>query len=506
MSKNNILRKNELETNKLCAKIMLLSIAFLVVVYIMQVVGVFKSNLLHVGIAFSISTVLLLIPTVMILVFKMESPKLKYVIVTVAAIVVAIINAFLSKDVVILWLYAITLSSLYFSKRLSVYSLVISMVTLTASQIIATNLGILEDLNYAKDWFIPVLSRDIEVAALASVYIVLSKRTSAMLSNAVGSEEQKGVLNKLMSLITKSTEVSNVLVESVDSLSCMAEETTKLNEKISQNANEVTLGSENSIQYINLATQTVSQISEDLSNTAAEGKVVSNMSRELDEMTKNSGAIIREAVQEMKTIEKTTVESKNTIYKLGEKSDEIGKIVEVIKQISSQTNLLALNAAIEAARSGEYGKGFAVVADEVRKLAEQSEAATKDITALINEVQAETGRAVEEMDRNVLLVDKGLKVINMAGESFEKVARTGQAVDEKLQEIAAATQSAAEGGSKLVRLVDDIKVINDKNLSELKGIASASQTQLSSMQEVAASVSNIGEISGELIEVIKEMN
>jgi methyl-accepting chemotaxis protein len=312
-------------------------------------------------------------------------------------------------------------------------------------------------------------------------------------------------LDKIKSLISKSTEVSDVLVESVDSLSCMAEETTKLNEKISQNAHEATLGSEHSIQYLNQATQTVSGISSNLNNTAEEGKIVSSMSRELDQMTKSSGAIIREAVQEMKTIEKTTVESKNTIYKLGEKSDEIGKIVEVIKQISTQTNLLALNAAIEAARSGEYGKGFAVVADEVRKLAEQSEAATKDITALINEVQVETSRAVEEMDRNVLLVDKGLKVINMAGESFEKVADTGKAVDEKLQEIAVATQNAAAGGSKLVNLVDDIKGINDRNLSELKGIAMASQTQLASMQEVAASVSNIGKISNELIDVIKEM-
>ncbi|MFZ5354148.1 MAG: methyl-accepting chemotaxis protein [Bacillota bacterium] len=505
MSRNGILAKNEQETNKLCAKIMIVSIVFLIVVYIMQVVGIFKSDLIQVGIAFSISIVLLLIPIVMVLGFKAEGAWLKYLIVTVAALVVSIINIFLSKDVVVLWLYAITLSSLYFSKKLSWYSLVVSMITLTASQIFTTEAGILEDYNYKDDWFIPVLSRNIEVAALAFIYVILSKRTSSMLSNVVGSEEQKSILDKLMALISKSTEVSDVLINSVESLSTMTEETTRLNEKITDKTNDVTAGSEDAIRYIAQATRTVSDISANLSNTAQDSKLISGMALKLNEMTENSGVIIHEAVQEMKIIEKTTIESKDTINKLGERSNEIGKIVEVIKQISAQTNLLALNAAIEAARSGEYGKGFAVVADEVRKLAEQSEAATKEISELINQVLADTGKAVEEMDRNAALVDKGMLVINKAGESFEKVTETNHLVNEKLQTITKAAQEAAEYGVKLVELVENVENINTRNLDELKSIAAASQTQLSSMQEVAASVDNIEKISVELTEVIKEM-
>ncbi|MGB7606428.1 MAG: methyl-accepting chemotaxis protein [Lutisporaceae bacterium] len=506
MGNNNLLIKNEFETNKLCAKIMMASIGFLAVVYLMQILKIFLSDLFQVGIAFSIATILLLIPAVFVFVLKKESYWIKYMIVTNAVLTVAIINIFLSKDVVVLWIYAVTLASLYFSKKLSWYSLIVSMIFLTTSQIISTNTGLMLDANYQNDWFIPVLSRDIEVAALALIYIILSGRTKNMLENVVGSEEQKTLLNKLLSLINKSTKVSNILVSSVNTLSNTTNETTKLNEQITNNTSQITIGSENANSFINQATESIFEISGSLSSTAEEGKVVSDMSAELNRLTENSGIIIKEAVKEMKVIEKTTIESKDIINKLGQRSNEIGQIVEVIKEISGQTNLLALNAAIEAARSGEFGRGFAVVADEIRKLAEQSEKATKEIASLINEVLQDTSFAVESMERNAVLVGNGLDIINKAGLSFENVASTGKVVNDRVQEIAQATQEAADSGNKLVELVEEIRDINNKNLDELKGIAHASQGQLISMKEVAASVDDISDISAELIQVLEEMS
>jgi methyl-accepting chemotaxis protein len=307
-------------------------------------------------------------------------------------------------------------------------------------------------------------------------------------------------------LITKSTKVSNILVNSVEILSNTTSETTKLNEQITNNTSQITLGSENANSFIKQATESIFEISGSLSNTAEESKVVSDMSAELNKLTENSGIIIKEAVEEMKVIEKTTLESKDIINKLGQSSNEIGQIVEAIKQISGQTNLLALNAAIEAARSGEHGKGFAVVADEIRKLAEQSEKATKEIASLIEVVLQDTNYAVESMDRNAALVGKGLEIINQAGTSFENVASTGKVVNDRVQEIALATQEAAESGDKLVELVGEIRDINNKNLEELKGISLASQDQLTSMKEVATSVDDIGNISAELIQVLEEMS
>ena len=96
----------------------------------------------------------------------------------------------------------------------------------------------------------------------------------------------------------------------------------------------------------------------------------------------------------MANIEKTVANSVAVVTKLGERSKEIGQIVENISGIAGQTNLLALNAAIEAARAGEQGRSFAVVAEEVRKLAEQSQEAAKQIANLIGEIQGDTDKAL----------------------------------------------------------------------------------------------------------------
>ena len=107
------------------------------------------------------------------------------------------------------------------------------------------------------------------------------------------------------------------------------------------------------------------------------------------------------------------------ISALGEKSKEIGNIVDTINQISEQTNLLALNAAIEAARAGEAGRGFAVVADEVRKLAEESGNATQQISNLIKSIRDEIDGAVKSMSENTAQVEEGSKGVSEAVKAFE---------------------------------------------------------------------------------------
>ena len=135
-----------------------------------------------------------------------------------------------------------------------------------------------------------------------------------------------------------------------------------------------------------------------IQQVAVNANAVSGMADKTTNAASQGDKAVDAAINQMKNIERSVSSSAQVVAKLGERSKEIGQIVDAISGIAGQTNLLALNAAIEAARAGEQGRGFAVVAEEVRKLAEQSQEAAKQIANLISEIQTETDSAVVAMD------------------------------------------------------------------------------------------------------------
>lgn len=160
---------------------------------------------------------------------------------------------------------------------------------------------------------------------------------------------------------------------------------------------------------------------------------------------------IQEAMAGMGSIAFVVAQSAETIRTLGESSNQIGEIVQVINEIADQTNLLALNAAIEAARAGDQGRGFAVVADEVRKLAERTTKATKEIAAMIKRIQNDTQQAVEIIGRGTGEVDRGTMLVEEAGQAFmitrdnaAKGAEAYESIASGIESRAAAFQSVVE--------------------------------------------------------------
>jgi len=181
---------------------------------------------------------------------------------------------------------------------------------------------------------------------------------------------------------------------------------------------------------------TVREVSRNATAAARSAESAANGARD-------GGRIVEEMRAWMRGFADGVGSSVENIEQLGARSDEIGRIVGVIDEIADQTNLLALNAAIEAARAGEQGRGFAVVAGEVRRLAERTTAATKEIAALVQNVQSMTADAVRQVRKGAVEAEHGMEVTGFAGEAIQRIIQEADKVGTMVAQIAsAATQQA----------------------------------------------------------------
>ncbi len=178
-------------------------------------------------------------------------------------------------------------------------------------------------------------------------------------------------------------------------------------------------------------TVTIGEISHNAENAAQASRVSA-------ETADQGGAVMQSAAETMERISAATGSVSEKMASLASRSEEIGKVVNVIQEISEQTNLLALNAAIEAARAGEHGRGFAVVAGEVRRLAERTKSATEEIAATIRSILDETRETLTVMDESRTAVETGLNETNRARKSLEAIIESSKQVEHQIELIATA--------------------------------------------------------------------
>jgi methyl-accepting chemotaxis protein len=306
-------------------------------------------------------------------------------------------------------------------------------------------------------------------------------------------------LRELIEQIGTNTEQ---VAASAEELTANAEQTGKATEQIAITIQEVAAGTDKQMESVEESSQRIGELVNEVQHIAENAQRATVSSADTSERASEGERNIQLAIGQMKTINDTFGNLSESVKTLGDRSNEINQIIEVITNIASQTNLLALNAAIEAARAGEHGKGFAVVAEEVRKLAEQSSESAHQISHLIAGIQDETNKTVQSMENASNEVNEGIGVVDLAGASFSQIQQSVNEVANQISQISAAVQKISSGTDQVVHSVHGISEVAQIAAAGTQNVSAATEEQLASMEEISASASALSDMADELHQAI----
>ena len=332
----------------------------------------------------------------------------------------------------------------------------------------------------------------LESEAIADISASIEEMNAAISEIADGSESLAASAEETVVSVEEMVTSIAQINGSTQDLSVAVESTSASIEQLSANIREV---AGNTSELAGAAGETQSAIMQiassvkEVERTAKESAMLSDKVK--TDATTFGMSSIGKAIDGMKEIKVSVENTAGYIKKLGGRSDEIGKILNVIDEITDQTGLLALNAAILAAQAGEHGKGFSVVADEIKNLAERTSLSTQEIGALIQAVQQEVADAVEAMEVGLKSVHTGFKVTGEAADALRKIVESSK----QSSDIAAAIERSTTEQAQATRLVSDAM---EKVLRMVGEIAKATNEQSRGIQLIMKATEKIRDVSGQV--------
>ncbi len=252
---------------------------------------------------------------------------------------------------------------------------------------------------------------------------------------------------------------------------------------ITQAADEVAKASDAQAKQTGQVASAIEQMVGTVSEIASQTTEATNLAERAGEQAKEGGKIVGGTVEGIDSVAGIVNTTATSVRELGERSKQIGKVIEVINDIADQTNLLALNAAIEAARAGEHGRGFAVVADEVRKLAERTTKATEEVSSSIQGIQQDTDVAVMQMEAGTTEVAESVDRASKAGEALQSIEGASDSVLGSIRAIATAAEEQSATSAHIQQSVTEItQLSSDSAKSSTHAASVASQLEGKSKQ------------------------
>lgn len=313
----------------------------------------------------------------------------------------------------------------------------------------------------------------------------LTVRTTLKAEDEIGrvGESLNQMVEKISALIGQAQNLTENVISVLDQLRSRFEGDTRRTENMTKQADDMAKNAQTQMEMSQQSRVIINEMSAGIQQVAANAQDVSAVSVRANETAEEGGVQVKEVIQQMDVISETVNSAAGIVEGLGEKSQEIGEIVDVITGIAEQTNLLALNAAIEAARAGEQGRGFAVVAEEVRKLAEESGGAAKKIAELIKEIQMEASRAVQAMAEGTHEAENGMQVVARSGEAFQAITESIKGITGQIQEVSAAAEEMAAATESALESMNQTASAVEATFGAASDIDQMTAEQLAGIQE-----------------------
>lgn len=308
--------------------------------------------------------------------------------------------------------------------------------------------------------------------------------------------------NNLRKIILNVSTSSGTLTSQSEELTQSANEVKAGSEQVASTMQELAAGSESQAKSTSDLSFAMSTFTTKVKEANDNGERIGDHSKNVLSMTKDGSELMKKSIQQMERIDHVVQNSIKKVQDLDKQSQEISKLVTVIKDVADQTNLLSLNAAIEAARAGEHGKGFAVVADEVRKLAEQVSHSVIDITDIVTNIQNETSLVTDSLHGGYKETELGMAQIENTGKTFDNIS---EAVTEMVESITTISKNLSEivaNSQEMNRSIEDIAAISEESAAGIEQTSASSQQTSSIMEEVAGSSEQLTKLAEKLNELV----